>query len=81
MSWFGSIICFLRGGKLVLLKLGIESIPVYLTSIASVPKGILLKIRKASFQFLWSRSGRRRGIMLVKWNKVSLVGFFLFTEH
>jgi hypothetical protein len=41
-----------RGGRLVLLKSVIKSISMYWTSITMVPKGILSKIRKVSFQFL-----------------------------
>jgi hypothetical protein len=42
-----------RGGRLVLLKSVLESTHVYWTSIVTVPKGILAKVKKISFQFLW----------------------------
>jgi len=44
---------FSRGGRLILLKSISQSILVYLTFIAKIPKGILLKIHKKGFQLLW----------------------------
>jgi hypothetical protein len=40
-------------------------------SITVVPKGILTKIKKINFHYLWSGSHQAAGIPLVKWNKVA----------
>lgn len=61
-----------RGEILVLLKLVLDIIPIYWTSIASIPKGILTKIRKKIFSFLWLSSWYLEGIPLVKWLRVTL---------
>jgi hypothetical protein len=44
--------CLSRGGYLVLIKVVLESIPVYWTSTAKVSTNILTKIRKKCFGFL-----------------------------
>jgi hypothetical protein len=62
-----------RGDILVLLKSVLQSILVYWTSIAKVPKGILTKIQKKCFQFLWSGSRNRDGIPLVKWTNLAKI--------
>lgn len=61
-----------RGGRLVLLKSILESIPIFWTSLVVAPKGILTKICKISFQFLWSGPCVSGGIPLVKWSHVAL---------
>jgi hypothetical protein len=38
----------------------------------NVPKGILSKIRKVSFIFLWSGNCASEGIPLVKWSKITM---------
>jgi hypothetical protein len=38
----------------VLVKVVLESIPVYWTSLAWIPKGILGKIHQLSYHFLWA---------------------------
>jgi hypothetical protein len=43
-----------REGKLVLIQFVLSNILVYWASIENIPKGILTKIRKVCFQFLWS---------------------------
>ena len=37
-------------------------------SLVYIPKGILEKIRKVCFKFLWSRREENEGIPQVKWN-------------
>ena len=39
--------------------------------IAYIPKGILTKIQKACFTFLWTVSKQNKGIPLVKWNIIA----------
>ena len=54
-----------------MLKLVLQSIPVYWASIAYIPKGILTKIRKLCFSFLWTASKQTEAIDLVKWKTLS----------
>jgi hypothetical protein len=55
----------------VLVKVVLESILVYWMSIAHIPKGILDKIRKKCFSFLWVGKREKKGIPLVKWSRVA----------
>jgi hypothetical protein len=56
------------GGRLVLLKSMFESILIYWLSLAHVPKGILDRIRKRCFSFLWSSQKQKEGILFFKWS-------------
>ena len=60
-----------RGGRLVLLKAILQSIPVYWDTIAYIPKGILQKLRKKLFSFPWSAKRHAEGIPLAKWQFIS----------
>ena len=60
-----------KGGRLILLKSVLQSILVYWASIAYIPKGILTKIRKLCFSFLWITSKHIEGIPLVKWKTLA----------
>ena len=55
-----------------MIKAVLQSIPVYWASIAYIPKGILTKIRKTCFSFLWTTSKQNEGIPLTKWTNISL---------
>jgi hypothetical protein len=54
--WFNRLLS--RRGRLVLLKLMLESIPMYWSSIVVIPQGIPSIIHKVNFQYCW----------LGKWN-------------
>ena len=56
-----------RGGRLVLLKAVLQSILVYWATITYIPKGILQKLRKKFFSFLWSANRHSEGIPLARW--------------
>ena len=56
---------------MVLIKAMLQSIPVYWASIAYIPKGILTKIRKKCFTFLWIANKQNNGIPLVKWINIA----------
>jgi hypothetical protein len=57
---------------LVLLNAVISSITVYWASITKIPKGILHKIRKICFHFLWAGNIEKRSYPLVKWSTLSM---------
>jgi hypothetical protein len=61
-----------RGGRLVLIKAFLESIPIYWNSIATIPKGILDHIRRISFHFLWAGHNSPGGTHLTSWNSITL---------
>jgi hypothetical protein len=44
-----------KGGRLVLVKVVLEEILVILHSLYFIPKGVLEKIRRIIFGFLWAR--------------------------
>jgi hypothetical protein len=74
--------CWLsRGGCLVLIKFALEAIPVYWHTLAHIPKGILEKIIRCCFNFLWQGSDAYKGTHWVSWGKLavpkSLVGWGL----
>ena len=60
-----------RGERLILLKAVLQSSPVYWASIAYIPKGILTKIRKLCFSFLWTASKQSEGIALANWKTLA----------
>jgi hypothetical protein len=51
----------------------LNKILIYWASIAKIPKGILSKIRKICFQFIWSRKKELIGIPLVKWLWIAML--------
>ena len=55
-----------RGGRMVLLKAILQSIPVYWATIVYIPKGILHKLRKKIFSFLWSANRHLKGVPLAR---------------
>jgi hypothetical protein len=61
-----------RGGRLVLFNSILSSIPVYWASVAKIPKGILSKIRKMCFHFLWLGHKEAGGVTLVKWSRLAM---------
>jgi hypothetical protein len=68
-SWTNRLLS--RGGRLVLIKSVIYSIPVYWATIANIPKGIFHQICKLIFKFLWSGKKQSDGIPLVKWSTLA----------
>jgi hypothetical protein len=61
-----------RGGRLLLLQFVLSNILVYWASIAKIPKGILTKIIKACFQFLWSGRKNIDDIAIIKWSCITM---------
>jgi hypothetical protein len=56
---------FSLGGRLTLIKVVLESLPVYWLSLAKIPKCILNNIRRKMFNFLWTGKKTKEGIHLV----------------
>lgn len=61
-----------QGGRLVLAKSVFELISVYLHNLAFIPKGVLEKVQKCCFNFLWQGSSEYKGTHWVSWKKVAL---------
>jgi hypothetical protein len=55
----------------VLIKLVIEAIPVYWNLLINIPKGILARIHKLCFNFMWKGSSEYIGSHLVNWKPLS----------
>lgn len=56
-----------RGGHLIFIKSIIESILIFWLTIVQIPKGILNKIMKFNYRYLWVGNLSLEGIPLVKW--------------
>ena len=61
-----------RAGRLVMVKVVLEAMPVYWRGLTWIPKGILEKIRRLCFSFLWSGSADRRTMPWVGSEKIAL---------
>ena len=55
-----------KGGKLILIKAVLEAIPVYWMHFW-IPVGIIEKIRKLCFKFLWSGNQNSYGLPWTSW--------------
>lgn len=63
--------CWLsQRGRLLLVKVVLEAIPIYWMSLSQIPKSVLDVIRRHSFRFIWSRSREKKGIPLLKWKRL-----------
>jgi hypothetical protein len=56
------------GGRYILVKSVLESLPVYWLTVAIIPTTVLSRIRQLMFNFLWSRRGTKDQIHLCKWS-------------
>ena len=56
------------GGRLVLIRVVLSSIPVYWMSLVLIPSSILDKLRKVIFSFLWGSSVKNKKYHLVDWH-------------
>jgi hypothetical protein len=55
-----------RGGRLILLKSVVEAIPIYWMTLAYIPRGVLGKLRRIGFRFIWLGRMDIKGIPSVK---------------
>lgn len=62
--------CLSLGGRLVLLKAVLISIPVFWFSLASIPQSIISRIRKVCFNFLWSGCVEGGKYHLASWERI-----------
>ena len=59
-----------RARRLVLIKLVLNSLPMYYLNILKLPKKVAKKIVKLQRNFFWSPNGRNRGIPLISWKVI-----------
>jgi hypothetical protein len=59
------------GGRFVLIKSILESLPVYWMALAHIPASILKSLRQLIFSFLWSGSKTNKGFHLCNWASIS----------
>ena len=62
--------CLSRAGRLVLVKAVLEAISVYWMSLSWIPKGILERIRRICFRFLWSGKKEDQTTPWVIWKRI-----------
>jgi len=55
------------GGRLVLIRVVLTSLPVYWCALFPIPSSILDKLRKLIFNFLWGSSAVKKKFHLVDW--------------
>jgi len=60
-----------KGGKLILIKAVLEAIPVYWMHFW-VPMGVIDKIRKLCFNFLWAGKQNSSGVPWISWKLLAL---------
>jgi len=58
---------------LVLLNLILKNVLVYWASIAKIPKGIIHKIRKICFHFLWAGNEEKKSYPLIRWENMAML--------
>ena len=61
-----------RAGRLVLVKVVLEAILVYWMSLSWIPKGILERIRRVCFRFLWSGKKEVQVTPWVNWKRIAV---------
>jgi hypothetical protein len=59
------------GGRLILIKAVLESLPVYWMALAHIPVTVLRSLRQLIFSFLWSSSKKSSGYHLCNWKDLS----------
>jgi hypothetical protein len=60
------------GGRITLLKVALESQPVYWLSLAVIPCSVLNALRKLMINFLWKGNHDTKHYHLCKWDMISL---------
>jgi hypothetical protein len=63
--------CLSMGGRYILIKAVLESLPVYWMALAHIPHSVLKKLRQLIFAFLWNGSKQSRGLHLCGWETLS----------
>jgi hypothetical protein len=63
--------CLSIGGRYILIKAVLESLPVYWMALAYIPQSVLTKLRKLIFAFLWKNNKQSRGFHLCRWETLS----------
>eukprot|EP00253_Pinus_taeda_P035588 PITA_35588 len=58
--------------RVILIKVVLQSIPLYLFSFMAAPKWVLKAIKQLQRNFLWGSSGPNRKWALIKWEKATL---------
>jgi hypothetical protein len=59
------------GGRYILIKAVLESLPVYWMALAHIPASVLTMLRQLIFSFLWTGSKKNRSFHLSKWEDLS----------
>ena len=63
--WF-----LLAGGKLILLRHVLNSIPMYVIQVIQLPRGVLIQLGRLFNSFLWDNNVEGKRIHWTSWEKV-----------
>jgi hypothetical protein len=59
------------GGRYVLIKAVLESLPVFWMALAHIPASVLKTLRQLIFTFLWTGNKKNKGFHLSRWEVIS----------
>jgi hypothetical protein len=59
------------GGRYTLIKVSLEGQPIYWMALASIPTSVLEKLRKLTYNFLWSGSKEHHKLHLCNWETLA----------
>lgn len=69
-SWKGRMLSI--GGRLILIKASLSSLPLYYMSLFPIPKGIAEQIKRIQLQFFWRENNEKKSFPLVSWDTIEL---------
>lgn len=70
-SWKSKLLSF--GGKYILVKHVLQSLPIYQLSVMNPPKGVIDFIQTVIAKFFWSSSEETKGNLWVAWDTLCLL--------
>lgn len=66
MGWQNKLLSY--GGRYILIRHVLQSIPIYTLSAMNTPKGLLEQLHKVFAKFFWGGSTKTRGKHWVAWD-------------
>lgn len=70
-GWKSKLLSF--GGKIVLIKHVLNSMPVHLLSVLNIPKGVISRLQKIFSNFLWGSSVENKKRKWISWKQICLL--------
>lgn len=69
-GWKGRLVSF--GGKLILIKHVLSSLPIHMLSVLNLPKGVFSALKGIFSNFLWGSTIENRKRKWISWRKICL---------